>query len=235
MSSFYFETDFPTLKLTNYQFYVNILSIPCTYVQSTFTRTKQWRCNYMSVKSIPAVLKFYQAFSIFTDNRHEATGIFQKLPVLSSTTELDEKISSNATELFSISAETLDDFLKGKFDGNGIAELMQIYTEKHLGEALCFPVVTPNVSSLFSSFDNPRILSQLLANYQSSVKDSLLGDTFLDLHTDSLYKFTLIRANFNLEENQKLFSFGYHHKTEHFRLFLKSSVQFDLTVVFEEL
>ncbi len=189
----------------------------------------------MSENPISTVIELYRAFSIFNDNRHEATGIFQKLPVLSSTTELDEKISSNATELFSISAEALDDFLKGKFDGNGIAELMQIYTQKHIGEAFCLPVVTPIVSVFFTSIDNPRILSQLLANYQSTVKDSLLGNTFLNLHTDSMYKFTLIRANFNLEENQNLFSFGYHHKTEHFRLFLKSSAQFDLTLVFEEL
>ncbi len=104
-----------------------------------------------------------------------------------------------------------------------------------MGEAFCFSVVTPIVNVFFSSFDNPRILSKFLGNYQSAVKSSLYEDSFLDLHTDSMYKFTLIRANFNLEENQKLFSFGYHHKTEHFRFLLKASIQFDLTVVFEEL
>ncbi len=92
----------------------------------------------MSENPLSAVIKFYGAFNIFNDNRHEATGIFQKLPVLSSTTELDEKISSNTTEIFSISAEILDDFLNEKFDGNGIAELMQIYTKKTHGGSILF-------------------------------------------------------------------------------------------------
>ncbi len=110
--------------------------------------------------SLDAVFALYGAFSIFTDNRHEATGIFQKLPILSSTKELDEKVSSNITELFSVSAETLDEFLKEKFEGLGIAELMQIYTKKHIGEELCFSVVTPTVSCFFSgALTNPHVLS----------------------------------------------------------------------------
>ncbi len=171
---------------------------------------------------------------IFDNNTGECEQLLQQFAKLNSTSELATKVAASPAEIFLTPAETLDDFLKEKFSGIGIAEFMQIYTRMHVGEAFCLPVVTPTVTCLFGSFDVSDLLSQMLVDYQSILKQNAFGSTFLNLHTDATYKFTLLHVT-NLTESKNKFYSGYHHETEHFHFFLKSSAQFDLTILYEEL
>lgn len=171
---------------------------------------------------------------IFDNNTGEFEKLLQQFPNLNSTSELATKVAVSPAEIFLTPAETLDDFLKEKFSDIGIAEFMQIYTKMHVGEAFCLPVVTPTVACLFGSFDKPDLLINLLTNYQASVQKNIFGSTFLNLHTDATYKFTLLHVT-GLKKNKNQFYSGYHHETEHFHFFLKSSAQFDLTVIYEEM
>lgn len=171
---------------------------------------------------------------IFDNNTGECEQLLQQFAKLNSTSELATKVAASPAEIFLTPAETLDDFLKEKFSDIGIAEFMQIYTKMHVGEAFCLPVVTPTVTCLFGSFDVSDLLSQMLVDYQSTLKKNGSGSTFLNLHTDATYKFTLLHVT-NLTESKNKFYSGYHHETEHFHFFLKSSAQFDLTILYEEL
>lgn len=158
---------------------------------------------------------------------------YRSLPNFSSVEELKNKKLSKEMDIFQTPAETLDAFLKETFGGIGIPELMRIYTKKHIGTEFCLPVVTPQVICYFKKEDNANSLFNMLANYQCSIIPSPFGN-HLNLHNDTIYKFTLIRADFDLKENASNFFFGYHHESKNFHFFIKSSIQFDLTVVYEK-
>ena len=65
----------------------------------------------------------------------------------------------------------------------------------------------------------------------------------LPLHNDTISNFTIIRAKFselidepeNLEKLQEQNFFGYYFSDEKFRLIISSSMQLDLTVIYEEI
>lgn len=175
-----------------------------------------------------------ESFKIFDNNLLGNEEILHSYPTFHSTLELESKISSHNTEIFLTPRQTLDKFLKEKFHGIGVPQFMQIYTQRHIGQAFCLPVVTPVVTCLFCDCDCPDFLSHVLTDYQAMLKPNALGCIFPNLHTDSTYKFTLIHANFSLTEG-KNFSSGYYHKTENWLFFLKSSAQFDLTVGYKDL
>lgn len=181
-----------------------------------------------------ALLQEVIPFRIFENNQWEVEKSLQQFPKLNSTSELNAKISATPAQIFSTPEKILDNFLKEKFGNIGIAEFMKIYTKMHVGEAFSLPVVTPVINCLFGSCDNLDLLSQILADYQSSLKKNVFGNTFLNFHTDAIYKFTLIHAT-GLKKSKNKFYTGYYHKTEHFCFFIQSSAQFDLTIVYEEL
>lgn len=159
------------------------------------------------------------------------TKILQSPPTLTSTSELE--MASN--KIFLTPIEVLDEFLKKKFN-NGIVEFMLLYTEKHFGKAFCLPVVfSPTVRCLFYNSDDPDWLSQTLTDYQSAIKVNSFGNTYLNLHTNDIYKFTLMKANFSLKENAEKFLRGYHYTINNFQIFIQSSIQGDLTLLYEEL
>ena len=135
-----------------------------------------------------------------------------------------------------VNASTLvfDEFLKEKFNGIGISEFMKIYTKKHVGEEFCLPVPS-EITCIFNSSDDPEALAKFLANYKQTIgTNHFTGNTFLNLHNNNVYEFTLIRAEFSLDEHKNLFWAGYHHSHDNFKFFIKSSAQFDLTVVYND-
>lgn len=146
---------------------------------------------------------------------------------------LDQSTSDTSANT---AAKTFDQFLKEKFDGIGIGEFMKIYTKKHVGEAFCLPIVPPDITCRFMTATNPEVLAKFMETYKQSIgTNPFTGNTFMNLHNDTVYEFTLIRADFDLLANQKLFWRGYHHQTDNFAFFINSSIQFDLTVIYQKL
>ncbi len=177
---------------------------------------------------------FEAIFSGILDGHFEVDDSFYRsLPHFNSVEELKKKKLSKKVDIFQTPAKTLDDFLKDVFDGIGIAELMRIYNKQHLGKEFCLPVVTPQVTCYFKEYDDENKLLNMLKDYQRSIVQGPFR-TYLNLHNDTVYKFTLIHADFDLKANADKFFFGYHHESENFHFFIKASIQFDLTVVYAE-
>lgn len=165
---------------------------------------------------------------------------YERLTVLNTAEELAQAELSGKTAVYRAPSEVVSSFLMEKF-GYDISGFMEMYTKLHFkrlaignGEGFAFPV-PPITCCYFAEYSDPTELAKRLSNYQASIIRDEHGDTMLNLHNDTVYKFTVIRAKFNLAEAKDQFYFGYHFTTEKFRLFIKSSIQFDLTVVYEEL
>lgn len=130
-------------------------------------------------------------------------------------------------------AEVLDKMLRVKFGNLGIREFMEIYTKLHIGQAFALPV-PPIITCTFKEMSSAENVQNFLSGHQRTIGEDRFG-TFLNLHTDDVYEFTLIRANFNLENDHESIYQGYYYgDNEHFAFFIKSSAQFDLTVVYSE-
>lgn len=165
---------------------------------------------------------------------------YASLTELATVEELIEKESCSKHETYQAQTLIFNEFLKKRF-GIDLPGFMQLYTKEHfkaLGfkeeEGIALPV-GPTTICYFAESSTPDILSQRLVNYQASVVPTLFGGTRLNLHNDTIYKFTIVRANFNLETAKSQFFFGYHFTTDKFRFFIKSSAQLDITVVYEEI
>lgn len=165
---------------------------------------------------------------------------YESLPEIATLQELAQKEASSKSEAYRVPTAMLSDFLKQRFDHN-LPEFMKLYSKAHFSglgyefeEGIVLPVASTTACYLGES-SNPECLAKYLADYQASVVRKPFGRTALNLHNDTIYKFTIIRANFSLEAEEKQFFFGYHFTTDKFRFFIKSSVQFDLTIVYEEI
>ena len=143
---------------------------------------------------------------------------------------------ANATENHKVvraTAETLDKMLRAKFNNLGIREFMEIYTKLHIGQPFAIPV-PPIVTCTFKEMCTAEDVQNFLSGHQRTIGHDHFG-TFLNLHTDNVYEFTLIRAAFNLEKDHNSIYHGYYYgEDEHFAFFIKSSAQFDLTIVYSE-
>lgn len=172
---------------------------------------------------------------------------YAALPELNSLHDISEAESLPCgARAYVAPAEVLNSFLVSKFDCN-ITDFMKMYGKAHLKNIGVAPtdddvnlivavhLIPPSVICFFEEVNNPFELSFKLADYQATITEDAFGRSQLNLHDDSVRKFTLIRAKFSLEDEKKRFYFGYHFTTEKFRYFIKSSAQFDLTVVYEEL
>lgn len=165
---------------------------------------------------------------------------YERLTVLNTAEELAQAELSGKTAVYRAPSEVVSSFLMKKF-GYDISGFMEMYTKLHFkrlaignGEGFAFPV-PPMTCCYFAEYSDPMELAKKLSNHQSTIIKDEYGGTMLNLHNDTVYKFTVIRAKFNLAKVKEQFYFGYHFTTEKFRLFIKSSIQFDLTVVYEEL
>lgn len=165
---------------------------------------------------------------------------YESFPEIATIEELAEKELRSKSNTYRVSTQILSDFLKQRFD-HDLPEFMKLYSKTHFSglgfefeEGIVLPIAS-TTACYFGETNNPDQLAKFLANYQASVVKNPFGGTRLSLHNDTIYEFTLIRAGFNLEAEKNKFFFGYHFTTDKFRFFIKSSVQFDLTVVYEEL
>lgn len=142
--------------------------------------------------------------------------------------------------------EVLNCFLVSKFEHN-LTDFMRWHIKSHLEAIGMHPTddnvelmlaihpLPTNIVCFLMEVDDARELASMLFHYQPTIIENHFGMTQLNLHDDNVRKFTLIRAKFNLETEKKHFNFGYHFSTEMFRFFVKSSAQFDLSVVYEVL
>lgn len=168
-------------------------------------------------------------------NPNEATekAVRESLPTCDNPDELLKFANAQENQSFRTPAEVLDSMLRMKFSGLGIREFMETYTKLHVGQAFAFPV-PPTVTCTFKEMNSAKDVQNFLSGHQRLIDEDGFG-TFLNLHTDDVYEFTIIHACFNLEENhQSIYSGYYYGENEHFAFFIKSSAQFDLTVVYSE-
>lgn len=176
-----------------------------------------------------------------SDPFEDETREYESLSEIVTIEDLIQKEKSSKSEAYKVSTALLNDFLKRRFE-HDLPDFMKLYSKAHFsglgfefeGEGIVLPVASTTACYLGET-NNPEHLAAYLADYQASVVRGPFGETRLNLHNDTIYKFTIIRANFSLEAEKNKFYFGYHFTTDKFRFFIKSSVQFDLTVVYEEL
>ena len=148
--------------------------------------------------------------------------------------------------IYQTSPKVLNYFLDLKFS-KSINDFRRMYAETHFkalganisNEELDIIINIHNIPQkiicCLARADDAAELSYRLANYQQTITEDCFGKSQLNLHNDDVGKFTLIRANFDLEAEKNKFYFGYHFSTEKFKFFIKSSLQFDLTIVYQEI
>lgn len=190
----------------------------------------------MSAESLLEGDIFFQIFAPFESEERK----YASLTELATVEDLIQKESCSKHENYRVSTQIFSEFLQKRF-GLNLPDFMQMYTKEHFktlgfkgSEGIVLPVGSTTIC-YFAESSNPEMLAKRLANYQASVVPNLFGGTRLNLHNDTIYKFTIIRAKFSLDATKNHFFFGYHFKTDKFNFFIKSSVQADLTVVYEEI
>ena len=164
----------------------------------------------------------------FEENERE----HRSLPKCETVSQLHKIDVSSNNEHVSVKKNILDEFLTKKFNINGIYGFMEIYSKFHIGQSFWLPV-PQDISVIFKTSSDPYDLAHFLGHSQSSIITSK-NRSYLNLHNNRIYRFTLIRANFDIEQYSDLFYVGYHYDTEKFHFLIKSSIQFDLTVLYQE-
>ena len=166
---------------------------------------------------------------------------YESLTELATVEDLIEKESHSKYSIYRSPTLVFSDFLQKRF-GLDLTAFMKMYTKEHLTawginvpEGIVLLPVGPTTIFFFAESSDPKMLAKKLANYQASVVPTTLGGTRLNLHNNTIYKFTLIRANFSLADAKDDFFFGYYFKKDKFRFLIKSSVKADLTVVYEDI
>ena len=167
-------------------------------------------------------------------NEVKENAIRNSLPVYDNPSELQELENSQKDISVRATAEVMNEMLKMKFSGIDIQKFMEIYTKLHIGEAFALPV-PPIITCTFKNMTSAEEVQNFLSGHQRLIGEDGFGRSFLNLHTDNVYEFTIIRAHFNLAEDHKSIYHGYYYdENEKFAFFIKSSAQFDLTVVYSE-
>lgn len=156
------------------------------------------------------------------------------MPICGALEQLETAVNANNCQMFKVRKELMNTFLKRHFCVEDIKELMFTYSSLHNG----FALAQEPPESIYCFFGNEKdsdTLRDLLARYQHSVGVMSNGvTTFLNLHTDDIYKLSIIRADFDLNTFNYDF-LGVHHKTDDFHFFLYSSPQLDITIVYNDL
>lgn len=157
----------------------------------------------------------------------------ESLPLCNNVDELLQLANTHENQSVRTPREILNGMLHLKFHGIEVAEFMKIYTKLHIGESFVLPI-PPIVTCVFKEMDSPEDVQNFLEGHQRTIGQDSFG-TFLNLHTDDVYEFTVIHANFNLEkEHNSIYHGYYYNENEYFAFFIKSSAQFDLTIVYSE-
>ena len=171
-------------------------------------------------------------------NPHEAeeTAYRNSLPYCDDVNQLREYFNSDAESSVRTSSDVLDHALRREFGTNRDLEyFMKLYTQLHIGQAFAFPV-PPEVVCYFKVKHSAEEVVNFLRGYQSIVGSDEHGRSFLNLHDDDVREYTFIRADFDLLSNKHKLYGGYLHSTSNLRytFFIRSSSQFDLTIVYNK-
>ncbi len=168
-----------------------------------------------------------------TPNEAKENAIRESLPIYDNPDKLLELESSQKNTSVRAPANILDEMLRTKFSNLGIREFMEIYTKLHIGEAFAIPVPSI-VTCTFKGMNSAEEVQNFLSSHQQTIGHDRFG-SFLNLHNDNVYEFTLIRANFDLKKDHHSIYHGYYYdQNEQFAFFIKSSAQFDITVVYSK-
>lgn len=178
---------------------------------------------------------------------------YEVIPKLNSVEEvrLQESISGNLN-WYNIPAEVFDKFLLEHFEYD-IEGFRKLYIKRHLAAfgctedevsafARCVNPIPDNIQTYFGKVNSLSELTFKYKRYQEIIKTHTCSES-LSLHDDTISNFTLIRACFSqliakpetLEQMENDLSFGYYVPTEKYRFLISSSIQLDLTVVYEEI
>ena len=156
------------------------------------------------------------------------------IPICNNVELLNQTVSSDECRMFKSPTEIIDSFLDSYFGIKSIIELIAIYNMLRLGLYFSYPV-PKSIYCFLGSEKNPEILKELLSTYQSRIcimKDGITP--FSNMHTMDIYKLSLIRADFDLD-NFNYTHLGKHYITEKFHFFLMSSPHMDITIVYNVL
>lgn len=176
---------------------------------------------------------------------------YGKMTELTSVEEirLQESISYNLS-WYNIPAKVFDEFLVERF-GHSIEGFRKLYLRRHLADfsenqiswiAQFANPIPANIRAYFGEVSTPfEVIFKY--NWYRKIIETHSCSGALPLHNDTISNFTIIRARFSelagegesLEEMKKKHNLGYYFSDKKFRFFISSSIQFDLTVIYEEI
>lgn len=164
---------------------------------------------------------------------------YDELSEFNTVEKLLQKEADGKTSIYRTPSQVFNDYLKTRFDIS-LSEFMVMYSQAHfknigfrVTDGIALPI-GPTTICYFEETDDAIDLACKLACHASCIVSDSRGRTLLNLH-ENIYKFTLVRAKFDLQAEKDRFNFGYHFKTDRFLFFITSTVQFDLTVVYQEI
>lgn len=180
-----------------------------------------------------------------------ATRDYGSIPTLDSVEDilLQESISSTLC-CYTIATELFDKFLSERF-GYNIQDFRQLYSKEHasllnidVNALLALAQHMPLPDNIRAYFAEVNSSFGLMFKYEQckELVNSHCCPGKLPLHNNAIANFTIIRACFSqlgahecLENLKNNSSFGYYVSTEKFRFFISSSMQLDITIVYEEI
>lgn len=172
-------------------------------------------------------------------NPHEAeeNAYRNSLPYCEDVNQLRELFNSDAESSVRTSSDVLDHALRREFGTNRDLEyFMKLYTKLHFGQSFAMPV-PPEVVCYFKVKHSAQEVTDFLRGYQRTIGTDEHGRSFLNLHDDNVREYTFIRADFDIWGNKHQLYGGYIYRTSNLRytFFIRSSSQFDLTIIYNKL
>lgn len=175
---------------------------------------------------------------------------YGEMPELTSVEEI-RKQESMPLDLrwYSTSSKEFDEFLRERF-GHNIEEFRKLYLGEHMPKIcdcsekeilMMARYVNPIPKTMRVYFQEVHSLCELMFKSEQCKKMIVAHSHSgpFPLHNDTISNFTIIRARFSgtesLEQSRKGHFFGYYFADEKFRFFISSSMQLDLTVIYEEI
>ncbi len=141
------------------------------------------------------------------------------------------KSSSSRLILLKTPKTVLDSFLKKLFNGIDLFKFMRIYSKLHIGEEFLLPVPESIICMFYELHSKDAEKLNSIVEQQNRILTTNLHDGPLNLHDNTIATFTLVEAKGI--DLSKLYG-GYTYSDGNFNFFIKSSIQFDLTVFYAE-
>jgi hypothetical protein len=112
---------------------------------------------------------------------------------------------------------------------------MELYSELRFGKPSVFPIEASKITCVLRKVLDARILIEEHRRQSSSALryPDVCGSS-LDLHDNSVYILTLIECDFDISQYKSQLM-GCYYKSEKYCFKIKSSVQWDLTILYQKL